>query len=201
MSPHDRMLDGGRLLENCRYIGLRALRDHDFRKAQDCWLVERLREAGFVILGRPNAPELACAATTESIAYGRTRNPWSLDHSTGGSSGGSAAAVAAGLVPVAHGGPRGLPPGGLRLPEPIVEARGLPVFRTVDRPRQRRHHVRVAARDEPGAARVPGREPLVGFPFVAEPAGRVPILAQPHLRRDVRRPDHHHLVLVARHLV
>ncbi len=95
------------------HAGLRALRDQGFIETQDCWLVERLREAGFVILGRTNAPELACAATTEPLAYGPSRNPFSLDHSTGGSSGGSAAAVAAGLVPVAHGGDGG---GSIRMP-------------------------------------------------------------------------------------
>ncbi|MBJ19374.1 MAG: amidase [bacterium] len=104
------------------HAGLRALRDHGFREERDCWLVERFRAAGFVILGRTNAPELACAATTEPLAYGQTHNPWSLDHSTGGSSGGSAAAVAAGLVPVAHGGDGG---GSIRMPSSCCGLVGL----------------------------------------------------------------------------
>ena len=93
--------------------GMRALRDADFRETRDAWLTERFQAAGFVILGRSNAPELCTLPTTEPLAYGATRNPWSLEHSTGGSSGGSAAAVAAGLVPVAHGGDGG---GSIRMP-------------------------------------------------------------------------------------
>lgn len=93
--------------------GMRALRDADFRETRDAWLSERFQAAGFVILGRSNAPELCTLPTTEPLAYGATRNPWSLEHSTGGSSGGSAAAVAAGLVPVAHGGDGG---GSIRMP-------------------------------------------------------------------------------------
>lgn len=93
--------------------GMRALRDADFREARDAWLTERFQAAGFVILGRSNVPELCTLPTTEPIAYGATRNPWSPDHSTGGSSGGSAAAVAAGLVSVAHGSDGG---GSIRMP-------------------------------------------------------------------------------------
>jgi amidase len=72
-------------------------------KAQDCELVRRLRAAGAVIVGKTNAPEIGLYPFTEGSAFGATRNPWSLDHTPGGSSGGSAAAVAAGIVPVAIG--------------------------------------------------------------------------------------------------
>ena len=82
--------------------GLAPLRDAQFRESEDSWFVERLCATGFVILGRTNAPELCTLPTTEPRAFGATRNPWSLEHSTGGSSGGSGAAVAAGLVPLAH---------------------------------------------------------------------------------------------------
>src|SRR5437588_7182484 len=58
--------------------------------------VRRLREAGAIIIGKTNLPELAIFPWTESEAFGKTRNPWHSDHSTGGSSGGSAAPVAAG---------------------------------------------------------------------------------------------------------
>lgn len=72
-----------------------------------------LRSAGFVILGKTNVPPLGLTCTTESGIAGPSRNPWALDRSTGGSSGGAAAAVAAGLGPVAHGSDGG---GSLRTP-------------------------------------------------------------------------------------
>ena len=69
----------------------------------DPYFVQAMRKAGFVLVGRSHTPEMAIVWTTESHAFGKTRNPWDTELSTGGSSGGSAAAVAAGLVPVAHG--------------------------------------------------------------------------------------------------
>ncbi|HEX3908907.1 MAG TPA: amidase family protein [Mycobacteriales bacterium] len=65
-------------------------------------LVRRLRAAGLIVLGKTHLPELALWAATESRCFGITRNPWAPDRSPGGSSGGSAAAVAAGMVPAAH---------------------------------------------------------------------------------------------------
>jgi len=70
--------------------------------AEDAEVVRRLRAAGAVILGKTNLPELAITGTTESPNWGVTRNPWDLDRTPGGSSGGSAAAVAAGLAALAH---------------------------------------------------------------------------------------------------
>jgi amidase len=72
-------------------------------KTEDGEVVRRLRAAGAVIVGKTNTPELGQWPVTESPAYGVTRSPWSLEHSPGGSSGGSAAAVAGGLVPAAVG--------------------------------------------------------------------------------------------------
>jgi len=69
--------------------------------AADSDFVRRLRSAGAVIVGKTNLPELAIMGTTEGPAFGVTRNPWDLDRTPGGSSGGSGAAVAAGLVPAA----------------------------------------------------------------------------------------------------
>ncbi len=72
-------------------------------RAADCESVRRLKQAGAVIVGKTNTPELGQWPFTESHAYGATRNPWSLEHTPGGSSGGAAAAVAAGLVSAAVG--------------------------------------------------------------------------------------------------
>jgi amidase len=70
----------------------------------DSEMVRRLREAGAIIVGLTLLPEMAICGFTESATYGVTRNPWNPQHTTGGSSGGSGAAVAAGLVPIASAG-------------------------------------------------------------------------------------------------
>jgi amidase len=82
--------------------GMRALRDAGWRANADSALALAFRGCGLIPLGRTNVPELALMGTTEPDAYGPTRNPWNVEHSPGGSSGGSAAAVAAWLVPAAH---------------------------------------------------------------------------------------------------
>jgi amidase len=79
----------------------------------DSEMVRRLREAGAIIIGLTLLPELAICGFTESATYGVTRNPWDPQRSPAGSSGGSAAAVAAGLVPIASAGDGG---GSIRLP-------------------------------------------------------------------------------------
>jgi amidase len=76
-------------------------RAHAGPQAEDTDLIRRLREAGAVIIGKTHLPELAIIGVTESTTFGMTRNPWNPERTTGGSSGGSGAAVAAGLVTAA----------------------------------------------------------------------------------------------------
>lgn len=84
--------------------------------------VQRMREAGLVALGKSAMSEFGLLASTEPLAGPTTRNPWSLEHSPGGSSGGAAAAIAAGLVPLAHGSDGG---GSIRLPASCCGVVGL----------------------------------------------------------------------------
>jgi amidase len=95
------------------HMGARFLRDADFRAPHDSYLAQKFRATGVVYLGRTNTPELGVLPATESDAYGAARNPWDTTRSTGGSSGGSAAAVASGMVPVAHANDGG---GSIRIP-------------------------------------------------------------------------------------
>jgi amidase len=95
------------------HMGMQALKDADFRLPMDTYLGLRFRDAGFVTIGKTNTPELGILPTTEPRAYGATRNPWNPERSPGGSSGGSGAAVSAGIVPVAHANDGG---GSIRIP-------------------------------------------------------------------------------------
>ena len=74
----------------------------DVVSARDSLLAERFRESGVVFFGKTNTPELGITGTTESALLGPCRNPWNPEHIAGGSSGGAAAATAAGIVPLAH---------------------------------------------------------------------------------------------------
>src|SRR6266702_3173436 len=92
-------------------FGLGPLRDLAFPVTS--YLAEQFRAAGFIPLGRTNVPELGTTVTTEPRSFPPARNPWDPGHSTGGSSGGSAAAVASGMVAVAHANDGG---GSIRIP-------------------------------------------------------------------------------------
>ncbi|MFF8743419.1 amidase [Streptomyces californicus] len=92
-------------------LGSRLAAGHVARS--DSFLALRLRRAGLVTFGRTATSEMAYSITTEPVLYGATRNPWDPERSAGGSSGGAGAAVAAGVVPLAHGTDAA---GSLRLP-------------------------------------------------------------------------------------
>ncbi len=85
----------------------------DYHSTVNQELTQRYIDAGFVICGKTNAPEFGILPTTEPQRFGASRNPWNTEHSTGGSSGGSAAAVASGMVPAAHANDGG---GSIRIP-------------------------------------------------------------------------------------
>ena len=89
---------------------------------EDAVIVERLKRAGAVIVGKTNLPEFGLIAYTDNPIVGPTRNPWNLERTVGGSSGGSAAAVAAGMVPVATGNDGG---GSIRIPASFCNLYGL----------------------------------------------------------------------------
>ncbi|MFT6437350.1 MAG: Asp-tRNA(Asn)/Glu-tRNA(Gln) amidotransferase A subunit family amidase [Candidatus Azotimanducaceae bacterium] len=85
----------------------------DFVPDHDAEIVKRYRDAGLLIMGKSNTPEIGLAATTESVLLGVCKNPWDLSKTAGGSSGGAAAAVAAGILPAAHASDGG---GSIRIP-------------------------------------------------------------------------------------
>jgi amidase len=93
--------------------GMRFLKEQGWTEDEDQYLAAKFRAAGFVFVGKTNTPELGILPACEPDAHGATRNPWNTAHSTGGSSGGSAAAVASGMVPVGHANDGG---GSIRIP-------------------------------------------------------------------------------------
>ena len=98
----------------------------DLVPGHDSYLVRRLREAGFVLVGKTKLPEMGILPTTEPRRFGPARNPWSLERTPGGSSGGAGAAVAAGMVPLAHGNDGG---GSIRIPAACCGLVGLKTSR------------------------------------------------------------------------
>ena len=96
----------------------------NFIPEEDALIVQRLKKAGAIILGKTNTPEFGAGANTYNAVFGATRNPWKLTHTCGGSSGGSAVALACGLGPLATGSDLG---GSLRIPASFC---GVVGFRT-----------------------------------------------------------------------
>jgi amidase len=98
--------EGVRFTEGSRFLG-------EYTSRYDSELVVRLRRAGLVVVGKTNTPEFGMYPHCEPARFGPTRNPWDVTRTTAGSSGGSAAAVAAGMVPMAHASDLG---GSIRYP-------------------------------------------------------------------------------------
>jgi len=104
------------------HAGNIALKNANYVADTTSHLFAKLQGAGFVIVGKTNTPEFGLMTTTESVAYGPARNPWDVTRSTGGSSGGTGAAVASGMVPLGHAGDGG---GSIRIPASMCGLFGL----------------------------------------------------------------------------
>jgi amidase len=105
-------------------MGMNAM--EDWVPSQDSALVRRLREAGAIVVGKTNTPEMGILPVTEPDRFGPARNPWDTSRTTGGSSGGSAAAVASGMAPIAHANDGG---GSIRIPASCCGLVGLKASR------------------------------------------------------------------------
>jgi amidase len=176
--------------------GSRFLKDHvpDY----DSELVTRHRKAGLVILGKTNLSEFGILPTAEPRHFGATRNPWSLAHSPGGSSGGAAAAVASGMVPFAHAADGG---GSIRIPASCCGLFGLkptrgrlpmgPDVGDVMHGLVVEHALTRSVRDS--AALLDATEgPDVGAPYVAPPKAR------PYLEEVGRPPGRLRIAVTTR---
>lgn len=123
----------------------------DFRPNYTSELVKRHERAGLVIFGKTTTPEFGLTGTTESVVTGATHNPWNIEHSAGGSSGGAAVAVALGIIPAAHATDGG---GSIRIPASACGLFGLKPSRGVFRWDRR---ARKAGADCPATMRLRAR--------------------------------------------
>jgi amidase len=173
------------LLVTCVGVPLRSgSRFHrDYTPDHDCELVRRHQAAGLILLGKTNVPEYGLEPVTEPELFGPANSPWDLSRTTGGSSGGSAAAVAARLVPLAHGNDGG---GSIRIPASCCGVFGLkpsrgrtpfgPVLGEVFQGLSCDHALTRSVRDS--AAMLDSTAGLdIGAPYVAPPPAR-PFLAE-----------------------
>jgi amidase len=112
---NNRAVAGKRLTSAAEFMG-------DFTPHHDDNVVRRLKEAGFIVVGTTTLPEWGIVPVTDTKRFGTTRNPYDLDRTPGGSSGGSAAAVASGMVPIAHANDGG---GSTRIPAACTGLVGL----------------------------------------------------------------------------
>ena len=112
--------EAGKPLSN----GSKAYKEVNYVSTEDTTLVSRYKASGLISIGRSNSPEFGSVPVTEPEAWGPTRNPWDLTRTSGGSSGGSAAAVATGIVPIAHASDGG---GSIRIPASCCGLVGLKI--------------------------------------------------------------------------
>ena len=176
---NNRAVSGLRLTYGCSLMA-EYVADYDHN------VTRRLKEAGFIVVGTTTLPEYGILPVTEARLFGPTRNPWDLERTPGGSSGGSAAAVAAGMVPVAHGNDGG---GSIRIPAACCGLVGL-------KPAPRAHlrcarTGRVAAGDRRRAdphRRRHRRDPRRARRLRAGDATWAPPPAEPFARSGLREP-------------
>lgn len=152
-----------------------ALHIDDAPATEDSILVARLREAGAIIMGKTNTPEYGHKGATDNEPFGATKNPWSLAHSPGGSSGGTAAALASGMVPLATGSDGG---GSIRIPAALC---GLSSLKTET------GRIPITGRKMPGSGLLSTNGPMgrtamdsaVALDAVVGPDGRDPLSLPP----------------------
>ena len=167
---------GQQLAGTITTYGSRVYKDNtpDF----DSTLVTRYKQAGLVIFAKTTSPEFGLTTTTESVLFGRTRNPWNLERTSGGSSGGSSALVASRVVPMAHGSDGG---GSIRIPASCCGLFGLKPTRgrVPVGPTQfegwngcsHHHALTVSVRDSAALLDATGGAEL-GSPYFSPPPGR-----------------------------